>query len=296
MGGTMAPSSRRASSAMICTLLVANLHAQGPPEILALTTSAGDFQPVFRENAIGPELMARIQATTWHAGCPVPPGDLRQLRLSFWNFGGVPSTGTLIVHKDAAADLIEIFGELFRHGFLIERMEPAENFGGSDERSMEANNTSAFNCRDITGQPGKFSNHSWGRAVDINPRTNPYVKGDQVLPPPGGQFLDRSRAYPGAILAGSFVVRRFEERGWTWGGNWKDRQDYQHFEKPAGRSESTGARARPAAASPRTVPVPPPAPSPATFRCLRRSRSCGRDGVRRVSGTRHPSADGPCSC
>lgn len=84
----------------------------------------------------------------------------------------------------------------------------------------------------MTGQPGRFSNHSWGRAIDINPLTNPYVKGDKVLPPEGRQFLDRTRAYPGAILAGSWVVKLFEEHGWTWGGSWTDRKDYQHFEKP----------------------------------------------------------------
>jgi len=93
-------------------------------------------------------------------------------------------------------------------------------------------NTSAFNCRDTTGRPGVFSNHSWGRAIDINPLTNPYLKGDKVLPPAGKAFLDRTRASPGAILAGSFIVNLFQKRGWTWGGSWKDRQDYQHFEKP----------------------------------------------------------------
>ena len=98
---------------------------------------------------------------------------------------------------------------------------------------MAANNTSAFNCRDTTGKPGVFSNHSWGRAIDINPLTNPYVKGDRVLPPAGRKYLDRSRAFPGSILKDGFVVQEFESKGWTWGGRWLDRQDYQHFEKPA---------------------------------------------------------------
>jgi hypothetical protein len=156
---------------------------------------------------------------------------LRRVEVSYWSFRGVAERGVLIVHRDLASDVAAIFGELFAQGFRIERMEPVENFEGNDDRSMAANNTSAFNCRDVTGKRGVFSNHSWGRAIDINPLTNPYVKGDKVLPPAGRAYLDRTKASPGAILDGSFAVRAFEKRGWVWGGRWPDRQDYQHFEK-----------------------------------------------------------------
>jgi D-alanyl-D-alanine carboxypeptidase len=182
---------------------------------------------------IPPDIQARMRQVSWHAGCPVEIADLRRLELSYLDFRGRPAQGKLIVHKDVAEEVTAIFRDLFQHQFRIERMEPVEAFGGDDDRSMAANNTSAFNCRDITGQPGKFSNHSWGRAVDLNPLTNPYVKGEKVLPPGGKRYLDRSRAYPGGILAGSYVVRLFAQYGWTWGGDWKDRKDYQHFEKPA---------------------------------------------------------------
>lgn len=40
---------------------------------------------------------------------------------------------------------------------------------------MEANNTSAFNCRDVTGKPWVFSRHNYGGAIDINPIQNPYI-------------------------------------------------------------------------------------------------------------------------
>jgi hypothetical protein len=53
-----------------------------------------------------------------------------------------------------------------------------------------------------------------------------------VLPPEGRKFLDRKLEFPGSILSGSFIVKRFAEAGWQWGGNWTDRKDYQHFEKP----------------------------------------------------------------
>jgi hypothetical protein len=183
-------------------------------------------------NPVSPALLVKMRATTWHSGCPVPPEDLRQLTLPYWNFDHQRATGLLIVHKDVADEVSKIFQDLFKHKFVIQKMTPIEEYNGDDDASMAANNTSAFNCRDVTGQPGKFSNHSWGRAIDINPLTNPYVKGDKVLPPEGREYLDRTHVFPGSILAGSFIVNRFSHAGWAWGGTWSDRKDYQHFEKP----------------------------------------------------------------
>lgn len=177
------------------------------------------------------DLLKQVRHITWHEGCPIPPEDLSVLRVSYRNFAGSRAEGVLIVNTKLAPELDEIFGELYKQKFPIERMEPVENFGGDDLKSMAANNTSAFNCRDITGKKGQFSNHSWGRAIDINPLTNPYVKGTQVLPEAGKAYLDRTQFHPGSILAGSAIVKLFERHGWTWGGAWRDRQDYQHFEK-----------------------------------------------------------------
>jgi D-alanyl-D-alanine carboxypeptidase len=193
---------------------------------IALANAADPVAP------LSPALVAKMRTTTWHAGCPVPPEDLRQLTVSYWDFDRKRTTGVLIVHKDVADEVIQIFQDLFAHEFLIQKMSPVEEYSGDDDASMAANNTSAFNCRDVTGQPGKFSNHSWGRAIDINPLTNPYIKGDKVLPPEGRQYLDRTQAFPGSILADSFIVKRFAQAGWQWGGAWLDRKDYQHFEKP----------------------------------------------------------------
>jgi len=199
---------------------------------VALTSTKGHFHAVFKAHKLSPALLAKMQGTTWHPGCPVPPSDLRELTLSYWDFQAHPQTGTLIVNKAVARDVRKVFHQLFRHGFMIERMEPIEDYGGSDERSMKRNNTSSFNCRDITGRPGKFSNHSWGRAIDINPLTNPYVKGPLVLPKGGAAYLDRNKTYIGGIMPDSYIVRLFTKKHWTWGGTWQDRQDYQHFEKP----------------------------------------------------------------
>ena len=200
--------------------------------ILVVLTS---FVQGAEDRPLSPALLTKVRSTTWHVGCPVPPEDLRELTVTYLSFERKTSTGTLIVHKDVAQEVSAVFRDLETHGFLIERMRPIEEYNGDDNASMAANNTSAFNCRDITGQTGRFSNHSWGRAIDINPLTNPYVNGDKVYPPQGRQYLDRSLSLPGSILSGSYVVRRFAEAGWNWGGNWSDRRDYQHFEKPIRR-------------------------------------------------------------
>jgi hypothetical protein len=210
-------------------LLIAGAHAAEPPEVVAHKSGA-EF--IGKIDSVSGSLLEKMRATSWHAGCPVSPEDLRQLTLSYWNFEEKPATGILIVNREVAQEVVQIFHDLFNHGFLIEKMFPVEEYNANDDASMAANNTSAFNCRDVTGQPGKFSNHSWGRAIDINPLTNPYIKGEKVLPPEGRRYVDRTQAFPGSILEDSFIVKRFAESGWQWGGSWSSPKDYQHFEKP----------------------------------------------------------------
>src|SRR5262245_24225805 len=51
-------------------------------------------------------------------------------------------------------------------------------YRGSDDASMAADNTSAFNCRRAVGSAtGSWSMHAYGLAVDVNPRENPYLLG-----------------------------------------------------------------------------------------------------------------------
>ena len=95
---------------------------------------------------------------------------------------------------------------------------------------MAANNTSAFNCRLAVGT-AHFSEHAFGRAVDLNPLQNPYVKGDEVLPPAGRAHLDRLARTPGLVREGGPAVRAFAAAGWSWGGRWRSLKDYQHFSR-----------------------------------------------------------------
>jgi hypothetical protein len=101
-----------------------------------------------------------------------------------------------------------------------------EKFAWNDDRSMEANNTSGFNYRAITDGK-KISNHALGRAIDINPLLNPYIRGEEVRP--AGAIYDPTQA--GTLVESSTIVRFMKERGWTWGGDWTSLKDYQHFEK-----------------------------------------------------------------
>ncbi len=133
------------------------------------------------------------------------------------------------MHADWADALLGVFAQLRAIGFPIERMEPVDAFGGSDDASMAVNNTSAFNCRPVTGGTG-WSRHAFGSAIDINPRQNPYVTSDgQVLPPEGAAHVERSPAQ-GRIIRGEGVVEAFAAIGWRWGGDWSDPVDYQHFD------------------------------------------------------------------
>src|SRR3546814_3477803 len=75
----------------------------------------------------------------------------------------------------------------------------------------------------------KWSEHSYGRAIDINPLHNPYVRNGSVDPPEGATWADRSRRDPGMIHPDDAVVRAFAAQGWAWGGYWSSGKDYQHF-------------------------------------------------------------------
>lgn len=157
----------------------------------------------------------------------MPLSALRYVTVTYRGFDGADHTGELVVAAAVADDVAAIFGDLYDSGYPIASMRLVDDFGGSDDASMAANNTSAFNCRAVTGGGG-FSEHSHGTALDVNPVQNPYLSGSLVLPEQGRDYLNRIST-PGVILAGDAVVTAFADRGWTWGGTWSGPIDYQHF-------------------------------------------------------------------
>lgn len=169
---------------------------------------------------------------SWREGCPVGPHQLRLINLSVLGFDRKVYRGELIVADAVATEVANTFADLYFARYPIERMRTVEKYDADDDKSMAANNTSAFNCRPITGGTA-WSNHSYGRAIDINTVQNPYISSSgAVYPPNGTPYVDRTRTDPGLIHADDSTVRAFENRGWSWGGYWKSPVDYQHFEKP----------------------------------------------------------------
>ena len=165
---------------------------------------------------------------TYRAGCPVGPSDLRMLHLTYYGFDDHAHTGQLVVRSSAAPAMTRVFGQLYAARFPLRRMVPVDAYGGSDDRSMAADNTSGFNCRKVSGSTS-WSEHAYGTAVDVDTIENPYVVGSTVQPPAGRAYLDRSDYRRGMIRSGELVVRAFAAQGWGWGGSWSSSKDYQHF-------------------------------------------------------------------
>lgn len=170
----------------------------------------------------------RMSGVSWHRGCPVGFSDLRLLTVSHWGFDGGVHRGRLVVNRDAAAAMLRTMRALFGLHFPIRQMRLVDAYGADDHRSMAADNTSAFNCRPVAGTD-EWSEHAYGRAIDVNPIENPYVTGSgYVSPPAGAPYADRSRRVAGLIHRGP-VVRAFAAAGWEWGGDWLGTRDFQHF-------------------------------------------------------------------
>lgn len=154
------------------------------------------------------------------------------LHLSYWGFDALPHVGALVVHASVAEDVVTAFSKLYDARFPIRRMLPVDEYQGSDPASMDADNTSGFNCRyAVAPGPPQWSAHAYGTAIDVNPVENPYVLDGDPQPDAGAAFMDRSDVRPGMAVAGGELVGAFESVGWEWGGNWADSPDYQHFSK-----------------------------------------------------------------
>jgi hypothetical protein len=194
------------------------------------TTAPAPATTVAAAATVAPVDPARLSAS-WRPGCPVAPADLRLLSIPYVGFDGATHVGELVVHHEVADDIVDVFARLYTAGFPIERMELVDVYGGDDDQSTRANNTSAFNCRPITGG-GRWSEHAYGAAIDINPVQNPYVYRDgTVLDPNAAPYLDRRRTDPGVIHDGDTVVQAFADIGWGWGGDFNATKDYQHFSR-----------------------------------------------------------------
>jgi hypothetical protein len=166
---------------------------------------------------------------SWHPGCPVGLDDLRVIRMTFWGFDHRWHWGRLVVHRWYTDEMVRVFRRLYTERYPIRSMKLVDHFGADDMRSMRADNTSAFNCRWRAGVCCTWSQHAYGRALDLNTVENPYVFDGGFSPPNGAPFLDRSQHRRGMIHHHDTVWWAFHAVGWRWGGDWSGEKDYQHF-------------------------------------------------------------------
>lgn len=161
--------------------------------------------------------------------------DLRYVHILHYDFDGNLAEGELICNDFIAQDLVEIFYELYRNEYQLERVLLIDEYDGEDTASMEANNTSCFNYRVVEGSTS-LSKHALGVAIDINPFYNPYVTyekdgSEKISPAASIDYADRTASFPYKIDESDLCYKLFTEHGFTWGGHWNSCKDYQHFQK-----------------------------------------------------------------
>lgn len=187
-------------------------------------------------SAVLPEyIKEKIQGVSYHENPDVTLDDLRYVRIIHYDFNGQIQEGELIVNKRIAYPTMKAFYELYRWEYPIESVRLVDDYDGDDELSMEANNSSAFNYRTIAGTD-TLSKHALGMAIDINPRMNPYVRGEECLPENGREYRERNPKLCRGEHADKMIHKKdiaykiMKRNGFSWGGEWKDSKDYQHFE------------------------------------------------------------------
>ncbi|MCD8288823.1 MAG: M15 family metallopeptidase [Prevotella sp.] len=207
--------------------------------VSGLSAEAALASGAFSVAAVDDATFARMrQGGSFPDGCTTRREDLRYLRVLHYNYAGEMQTGELVCHKSIAADLLDIFKELFRQKYQICRMALIDDYGAADEASMAANNTSCFCFRKVKGA-AITSKHALGLAVDINPLDNPCVRYDaagkikSIEPdtPAARRNAPRTPKRKHAITRDDLAYRLFIAHGFTWGGAWRSKKDYQHFAK-----------------------------------------------------------------
>lgn len=215
--------------------VIPDKHYKAEEEGDSVAAIVREKSDMFYYEEIPQEVKDRIKGKSYGDNCDVPYSELRYVKVLYWGFDGDTHDGELIVNKAIAEDIVDIFGELYVAKYPIERMVLIDDYNADDNASMAADNSSAFNYRVIDDGSGRLSNHSYGLAIDINPLYNPYVRkidGETVVSPVEGEgYADRTLDCDYYIKEGDVCYQAFTKRGFTWGGDWKNSKDYQHFQK-----------------------------------------------------------------
>lgn len=184
----------------------------------------------FASYPIPDTVKTRMQGKSMKDHAKISYDQLRYLTLPYYDYDGHIQKGELVCNKRIAHELLCVFRDLFSKAYPINSIRLVDDFDADDEASMQANNTSCFNYRTITGT-NTLSQHAFGLAVDINPLQNPFIRGSHVHPASATEYVDRTKDFPHKIDNNDFCKEVFVSYGFTWGGNWNKNKDYQHFEK-----------------------------------------------------------------
>ena len=181
-------------------------------------------------HAVPETIAARMANVSWRESDPRCPrlADLSYLLVDHVTFDGTVARGELVVAAPLATRAVELFRRLYALGFPIRQLALVDDYGASDDASMAADNSSAFNFRVVAGTD-VLSQHARGRAIDINPVENPWRRPDKIVPPQGVEFADRAHVRPGMIVRPGPVVAALDEQGWEWGGDWRHAFDDHHI-------------------------------------------------------------------
>lgn len=196
---------------------------------------AKEYKKGFSYKKLDVSTRERMNGISYHTNPNIKYSDLRYVQVKHYDFKGNVVKGELVVNKKIADKTVKIFYELYKIKYPIQRMKLIDDYGGDDEISMSENNSSAFNYRKIAGK-NKLSNHAYGLAIDINPRINPYITSKGVAPSNGKVYKNRNKKtckgkYADYMISEkSKIVKIFKKYGFSWGGDWKNSKDYQHFE------------------------------------------------------------------
>lgn len=204
------------------------LPTQETPEKLQAVEA---FSLSFKVQPLDEKTKKRISGISWREGSPVKLDELSYIKVAYWGFDEKEHFGELIVNKIVAQEIADIFKELYDNKFPIEKVRLVDEYESDDSKSMEDNNTSAFNFREVEGKPGILSKHAFGLAIDINPVQNPYIYKGELSPISGKAYMNRNTLKKGMIVENDICYKAFIKRGWQWGGSWKNEKDYQHFQK-----------------------------------------------------------------
>ncbi len=182
-------------------------------------------------------LAVAVLAMTACVACDAQPAGVKldTLTVKHVDAEGTTHEGVIICNKEISSDLREIFAELYRAKYPIERIRPISEYGDDDEQSMRANNTSCYCYRAVAGSK-KLSAHARGMAIDINPLYNPCVRrrsdGTLIIQPATGRpYRNRQRQFKYKLNKNDLCYRLFTAHGFRWGGDWRTVKDYQHFER-----------------------------------------------------------------